>query len=47
MLVALMLVQMNKARREVNQTNQVQTNINIVKGLQQLIKEASICGCFF
>ena len=28
------LVQMNKARREVNQTNQVQTKINIVKGLQ-------------
>ena len=34
MLVMLPLVQMNKARREVNQTNQVQTKINIVKGLQ-------------
>ena len=33
MLVMLPLVQMNKARREVNQTNQVQTKINIVKGL--------------
>ena len=28
------VVQMNKARREVNRTNQVQTKINIVKGLQ-------------
>ena len=28
------LVQMNKARKEVNRTNQVQTKINIVKGLQ-------------
>ena len=28
------LVQMNKAWKEVNQTNQVQTKINIVKGLQ-------------
>ena len=27
-------VQMNKARREVNQTNQVQIKINIVKGLE-------------
>ena len=34
MLVTLPLVQMNKARREVNRTNQVQTKINIVKGLQ-------------
>ena len=34
MLVTLPLVQMNKARREVNQTNQVQTKINIVNGLQ-------------
>ena len=34
MLVTLLLVQMNKARGEVNQTNQVQTKINIMKGLQ-------------
>ena len=34
MLVTLPLVQMNKARREVNWTNQVQTKINILKGLQ-------------
>ena len=34
MLVTLPLVQMNKARREVNRTNQVQTKINIVKSLQ-------------
>ena len=34
MLVTLPPVQMNKARREVNRTNQVQTKINIVKGLQ-------------
>ena len=34
MLVTLSLVQMNKAQREVNQTNQVQTKINIMKGLQ-------------
>ena len=34
MLVTLRLVQMNKARREVNRTNQVQTKMNIVKGLQ-------------
>ena len=34
MLVTLPLVQMNKAQREVNRTNQVQTKINIVKGLQ-------------
>ena len=34
MLVTLPLVQMNKARREVNRTNQVKTKINIVKGLQ-------------
>ena len=33
MLVTLPLVQMNKARREVNQTNHVQTKINM-KGLQ-------------
>ena len=33
-LVTLPLVQMNKARREVNRTSQVQTKINIVKGLQ-------------
>ena len=34
MLVMLPLVQMNKAQREVNWTNHVQTKINIVKGLQ-------------
>ena len=34
MLVTLPLVQMNKARREGNWTNQVQTKINIMKGLQ-------------
>ena len=34
MLVTLPLLQMNKTRREVNGTNQVQTNINIVKSLQ-------------
>ena len=34
MLVTLSLVQMNKARREVNRTNQVQTKITIVKDLQ-------------
>ena len=34
MLVTLPLVQMNKAQREVNWTNQVQTKTNIVKGLQ-------------
>ena len=34
MLLTLPLVQMNKARREGNQTNQVQTKINIMKGLQ-------------
>ena len=34
MLMTLLLVQMNKARREVNRTNQVQTKTNIVKGLQ-------------
>ena len=34
MLLMLPLVQMNKARREVNRTNQVQTKINIMKGLQ-------------
>ena len=34
MLLTFLLVQMNKARREVNRTNQVQTKINIVKGLQ-------------
>ena len=34
MLVTLPLVQMNKAQREVNGTNQVQTKINILKGLQ-------------
>ena len=48
MLVLLPLVQMNKARREVKQTNQVQTKINIVKGLQtsviQLIP-GSTCHC--
>ena len=33
-LVTLLLVQMNKARREVNRTNQVQTKKNIIKGLQ-------------
>ena len=35
MLVTLPLVQMNKAQREVNRTNQVQTKLNIVKGLQR------------
>ena len=34
MLVMLPLVQMNKARKQGNQTNQVQTKINIMKGLQ-------------
>ena len=34
MLVTLPLAQMNKARREVNRTNHVQTKINIMKGLQ-------------
>ena len=34
MLVTLPLVQMNKALREVNRTNHVQTKINIEKGLQ-------------
>ena len=34
MLLILSFVQMNKAQREVNQINQVQTKINIVKGLQ-------------
>ena len=34
LLVTLPLVQMNKVRREVNRTNQVQTKINIMKGLQ-------------
>ena len=34
MFVTLPLVQMNKARREVNRTNQVQSKINIMKGLQ-------------
>ena len=34
MLVTFPLVQMNKARREVNRTNVVQTKIIIVKGLQ-------------
>ena len=34
MLVTLLLVQINKAQREVNRTNQVQTKINIVKCLQ-------------
>ena len=34
MLMTLPIVQMNKARREVNRINQVQTKINIMKGLQ-------------
>ena len=34
MLAMLPLVQMNKVRREVNRTKQVQTKINIMKGLQ-------------
>ena len=34
MLVTLPLVQMNKVRREVDQTNQAQNKINIVNGLQ-------------
>ena len=34
MFVMLLLVQMNKARREVNQKNQVPTKIIIMKGLQ-------------
>ena len=33
MLMTLPLAQMNKAQREVNHANQVQTKINIVKGL--------------
>ena len=37
MLVTLPLVQMNKTRKEVNQTNQVQTKINIMKGLQRSV----------
>ena len=37
MLAMLPLVQMNKARREVNRTNQVQTKINIMKGLQMSV----------
>ena len=38
MLVTLPLVQMNKeARKEVNQKNQIQTKINIMKGLQTSI----------
>ena len=37
MLVTLPLVQMNKARREGNQTNQLQTKINIMKGLQMSV----------
>ena len=37
MLVTLPPVQMNKARREVNRANQVQTKINIVKGPQTSI----------
>ena len=34
MLVTLPLVQMNKARREVNRTSHVETKINIMKNLQ-------------
>ena len=34
MLVTLPLVQMNTARREANRTNQVQTKMNIMRGLQ-------------
>ena len=34
MLVTLLLVQMNKARREANWANHVQTKINIMKGLK-------------
>ena len=37
MLVTLPLVQMNKAQREGNRKNQVQTKINIMKGLQTSI----------
>ena len=37
MLVMLLLVQMNKARREVNRTNQIQTKINLMKGLQMFV----------
>ena len=37
MLVTLPLVQMNKAQREVDQTNQVQTKINNMKGLQKSV----------
>ena len=37
MLVTLPLVQMNKAQREVNRTNQVQTKMNIMKGLQMSV----------
>ena len=35
--MTLPLVQMNKAQREVNQTNQVQTKKNIMKGLQMSV----------
>ena len=37
MLVMLPFVQMNKARTEVNQTNQVQAKISIMKGLQMSV----------
>ena len=37
MLVTLPLVQMNKARREVNRASHVQTKINIMKGLQKSV----------
>ena len=42
MLVTLPFVQMNKARREVNRINQVQTKINIVKGLQTSVIHLSL-----
>ena len=42
MLVTLPFVQMNKARREMNRINQVQTKINIVKGLQTSVIHLSL-----
>ena len=42
MLVALPLVQMNKAQREVNRTNQVQTKKNIVNSLQTSVIHLSL-----
>ena len=36
MLMTLSLVQMSKAQREANRTNQVQTKMNIMKGLSNV-----------